>query len=192
MNNEAYSHFSNPFQYSTNLSFINYPWNLLSPQTYYSAQKKKRKKLREQIANEKSIKEVLTTIEPTKKEILEWYILGKKQDLIFDFRIKSLSVEKRYEIFSIENAWLSIVSIKMYQKYTSQRDIVFALLFEENKKTKYILDYNPKSKNFFFALEMEKMFLILENQKIIFIVENSQVNLMGHLKRDKLLLKQKK
>ena len=77
MNNEAYSHFSNPFQYSTNLSFINYPWNLLSPQTYYSAQKKNRKKLREQIANEKSIKEVLSTTEPTKKEILEWYILDK-------------------------------------------------------------------------------------------------------------------
>ena len=51
--------------------------------------------------------------------------------------MKSLSVEKRYEIFSIENSWLSIVFIKMYQRYIAQKDIVFALLFEENKKTKY-------------------------------------------------------
>ena len=78
INNEAYPHFSNPFPYSTNLSFIDYPWNLLSPQTYYTAQKKKRKKLREQIASEKSIKELTKTIEPTKSEILEWYILNKK------------------------------------------------------------------------------------------------------------------
>ena len=84
MNNEAYSHFSNPFPYSTNLSFINYPWNLLSPQTYYSAQKNNRKKLREEIANEKSTKELPQTIEPTKIEILEWYILD---EIGFHFRL---------------------------------------------------------------------------------------------------------
>ena len=83
INNESHPHFSNALPYSTNSSFIDYPWNLLSPQTYYTAQKKKRKKLREQIANEKSAKELvqhIENVEPTKTEILEWYIFRMKEE----------------------------------------------------------------------------------------------------------------
>ena len=52
----------------------------------------------------------------------------------------------------------------MYQKYTIQRDIVFALLLEENKKTKFnvylyqLIFWNRDGKNVFDFGELENHF----------------------------------
>jgi len=64
-------------------------------------------------------------------------------------RLKSLSLEERFEIFSIKNSWLAIAFVKMYKRWSESHDTVFALLVEESKKPRLPPLSPPLSSNSF-------------------------------------------
>ena len=58
------------------------------------------------------------------------------------YRLKSLTLEERFETFSIKNGWLAIAFSKMYKRWCDTHDATFALLGEENKKSKFLSQYS--------------------------------------------------
>lgn len=110
------SYLSDPNTYPSNLYKEEYFWSSFYPQNN-DIQKKKKKKIREQNNSEKKI---VPLIEPSKEKMVEW--------------LKGLSVEERFNVFSIQNSWLAITFSKMFQRWRDHNDILFALLLEENKR----------------------------------------------------------
>jgi len=99
---------------------MDYYWNLFYPQNHYAIQNKRKKKMKEHVANERIFKEIIPSFEYKKEEIIDW--------------LKSLTLEKKLEIFSIQNNWLVSTFIKMYKKWSECHNIVFAMS-QDGKKT---------------------------------------------------------
>ena len=50
------------------------------------------------------------------------------------FRLRSLSMEERFRIFSIKDSWLAVAFTKLYTRWTDSKDNIFALILAENEK----------------------------------------------------------
>lgn len=62
-----------PYAYPSNLGLMDYHWNLFYPQNHYAIQTKRKKKLKEQLANERIFKEMMPSFEYKKSELIEWF-----------------------------------------------------------------------------------------------------------------------
>jgi hypothetical protein len=67
-----YNYLYDPEQYPSNLTQMDYQWNLFYPQNCYAMKTKRKKKFKEQQANEKISKENLLCDEPSREEIIQW------------------------------------------------------------------------------------------------------------------------
>lgn len=91
MNNEGLKFYLNPndtfsqypnylydnYAYPSNLNQMDYHWNLFYPQNSNAIQRKRKKKFKEQLANEKNSKENIVCVEPSREEVIEWLKYSK-------------------------------------------------------------------------------------------------------------------
>ncbi len=63
-----------PYAYPSNLNSMDYHWNLFYPQNHYAIQNKRKKKLKEQLANERVFKDIMPSFEYKKEEVLDWFV----------------------------------------------------------------------------------------------------------------------
>ena len=76
--NEVTTQFPNylydPYAYPSNLNSMDYYWNLFYPQNHYAIQNKRKKKMKEHVANERIFKEIIPSFEYKKEEIIDWLV----------------------------------------------------------------------------------------------------------------------
>jgi len=73
----SYTYLYDPEQYPSNLTQMDYQWNLFYPQNCYAIKTKRKKKLKEQQANEKISKDSLFCEEPSRDEIIQWLYISR-------------------------------------------------------------------------------------------------------------------
>ena len=76
--NEVITQFPNylydPYAYPSNLTLMDYQWNLFYPQSQHAIQTKRKRKLKEQNANERIFKEMMPCFEYKREEIIDWLL----------------------------------------------------------------------------------------------------------------------
>lgn len=116
-----YSYFLDyPYSLSTGLNHANNQQNQLGPPIVQAPEEKKAKKPKKKAGVEKNSKDNLSSEDLSKESLIGW--------------LKSLSVDQRFEVFSVKDKWLATAFIQMYKNWKDCHDIGFQVLPEENNK----------------------------------------------------------
>jgi len=116
-----YSYFLDyPYSLSTGLNHANNQQNQLGPPTGQAPEEKKAKKPKKKAGVEKNSKDNLSSEDLSKESLIGW--------------LKSLSLDQRFEVFSVKDKWLATAFIQMYKNWKDCHEIGFQVLPEENNK----------------------------------------------------------
>lgn len=116
-----YSYFLDyPYSLSTGLNHASNQQNQLGPSTGQAPEEKKAKKPKKKAGVEKNSKDNLSSEDLSKESLIGW--------------LKSLSLDQRFEVFSVKDKWLATAFIQMYKNWKDCHDIGFQVLPEENNK----------------------------------------------------------